>query len=105
MDTFKKSAEFRNVIRSQLNQKIIDHNYKLIYDNDALGKSDTKRWVFKLIYQGKNKIQISNSDWRDYTEYFEIYINDIEIKSLNIFDYKNLEEAFSELEKIIFSNL
>lgn len=105
MDTFKKSAEFRNSIRSQLNKRIIDHNYKLIYDNDALGKRDTKRWVFKLIYQGKNKIQISNSDWRDYTEYFEIYINDIEIKSLNIFDYKNLDEAFIELEKIIFSKL
>jgi hypothetical protein len=97
MEDFKQRAEFRNLLRSKLTEYLKNFDYNLTLDNQNQDQSISKNWVFRLQYTGKNKIEVHNDDWRDYTEYFILKVNDKEIYMLNLDNYKNLDTAFEEL--------
>lgn len=98
-----KRSDFRTLLRENLEPFFRNHSYKLSYDNqkDESGKGR----VFKLIFSGDKDIEISNNDWRDYTEYFHIYVNSQEIMTLNIdkFNRNNLEMALNVIKRAILS--
>jgi|SRR5690606_2484696 len=98
-----KRSDFRTLLKENLEPFFRNHSYKLIYDNQK-DKSD-KGQVFKLIFNGAKDIEISNKDWRDYTEYFHIYVNSQEIMILNIdkFNRNNLEMALDVIKGAILS--
>lgn len=97
MEDFEQRKEFRNLLRSKLTEYLKIFDYNLTLDNQTQDQSISKNWVFRLQYLGKKKIEIQNDDWRDYTEYFRIKVNDKEIYILNLNNYKNIDTAFEEL--------
>lgn len=105
MEDFKQRAEFRNLLRSKLTVHLKSFAYTLTLDNENLDQSISKNWVFRLQYSGKNKVEIHNDDWRDYTEYFRLKINDNEVYMLNLDNYKNLDTAFEELTSKLIDKL
>jgi hypothetical protein len=105
MKILKQNAAFRELIRIRLIPKIIDAGYKTTFDSEIVEKKEPQDYIYKQVFTGANKIEISNSDWRDFIEYFEIYINDIEITSINIMKYSSIEEAYNELNRVITQNL
>lgn len=96
-EDFKRRADFRQLLRTNLPKVLIGHGYNLSYDNQPDPKEIKKDWIFKLIYTGNKTFEISNSDWRDYTEYFHVYINGQEIFLINIDEYNDLEKAFRDI--------
>ncbi len=97
MEDFKQRAAFRNLLRNKMIEYLGVFGYILSFDNQNQDQSISKNWVFRLQYSGKKKIEIYNDDWRDYTEYFILKVNDKEIYMLNLDNYKNLDTAFEEL--------
>lgn len=95
-ENFARRKEFRQLLRKELTNFFDNHSYQLIYDNSH--EDEPSSWVFKLVFQGIHKFEISNDDWRDYTEYFNLYWNDINIRMMNIDDYPNLNQALREVE-------
>jgi hypothetical protein len=97
MEDFKHRADFRMLLRNKIPEYLGQLGYTLSFDNQNEDRSISKNWVFRLQYSGKKKIEIKNDDWRDYTEYFILTVNDEEIFMLNLNNYKNLDTAFEEL--------
>ena len=96
-EDFKKRADFRNHLRTNLSKLLQGHHYLLTYDNQPT-KENEKSWTFKLVYTGDKTVEISNKDWRDYTEYFHVYVNGQEIFLIDIDKYNDLKKAFKEIE-------
>ncbi|RZJ65846.1 MAG: hypothetical protein EOO50_12040 [Flavobacterium sp.] len=100
MTDLQKVVVFREMIRRDLPPILIECGYHKIYDN--LDDSDENaQHIFKLVFSGKNIIEISNSDWRDFVEFFDVYLDGVEVASVNILEYPNLEMAFGSLKKIL----
>ena len=78
---------------------MVSRNYSLSYDNDLLDDNDRASWVFKLVFQGPKTIEISNDDWRDYTEYFHCYLNSKLVFTININEQAGEEEAYELCRK------
>lgn len=98
MNLLQKTVFFRNLIDTELEQIFLDHNYKLIFNNNLENQDESENWVFKRIYKGKSVIEISSDDWRDYIEYFDVLVNDKKVFCVNLLDFQNLEEAFEFLK-------
>ncbi|MCA0380669.1 MAG: hypothetical protein LCH58_00795 [Bacteroidetes bacterium] len=105
MEDIKQKAEFRTLLRKKLTAFLKNYDYELSLDNQNQDQSIPKNWVFRLQYLGKTKIEIFNDDWRDYTEYFKLKINDKEIFVLNLNNYKNIEIPFEELTAKLIDNI
>lgn len=97
MEDFKKRAEFRSLLRIKLTELLNQFGYSLSFDNQNEDQSISKNWVFGLQYLGKKKIEIHNDDYRDYTEYFRLKVNDKEILILNLEKFESIETAFEEV--------
>ena len=97
MENFKQRADFRNLLRNKMTEHLGQYGYSLSFDNQNQDQGISKNWVFRLQYSGKKKIEIHNDDWRDYTEYFILKVNDKELFMLNLDNYKSIEIAFEEL--------
>ena len=100
-----KENIFREMLKQELNNRLNKYGYFKQFDNEDLKIDDEKRWVFQLRYNGKRQIEIYNQDWRDYTEYFHLKIDDMEIFKVNILDYSDLNMAFETLYKEIEKNI
>jgi hypothetical protein len=96
---------FRNLVRNRLTQILIDYGYILTFDNQLEDQKVSKNWVFKLIYSGEKSIEINNDDYRDYTEYFYVKINEKEIMTLKIDKSDNIDDAFELMKTKIINNL
>lgn len=81
------------------------YNYKLTYDNQLLSEDDQKKWVFKLVFEGPKTVEVSNDDWRDYTEYFNFYIDSKKIFTANIDNYADVNEAYEKCQNALESNM
>ena len=102
MEDFKQRADFRTLLRNKLKEYLEQFGYTLSFDNQYQDQSISENWVFRIQYSGKKKIEIHNDDWRDYTEYFILKVNDKELFTLNLDNYKSIETAYEELtEKLI----
>ncbi|MES1182014.1 MAG: hypothetical protein ABUL44_04375 [Flavobacterium sp.] len=102
MEDFKQRAEFRRLLRLKLTELLSQFGYNPSFDNQNEDQSISKNWVFRLQYVGKKKIEIHNDDYRDYTGYFRIKVNDKEIFLLNLDRCESIETAFEEIkEKLI----
>ncbi len=97
MEDFKQRAEFRSLLRIKLTELLNQFGYSLSFDNQNEDQSISKNWVFGLQYLGKKKIEIHNDDYRDYTEYFRLKVNDKEILILNLDKCESIETAFEEV--------
>ena len=96
-DTIMK---FRSHIRDEITLMLTDQGYQKTYDNESVySRSDKESWVFKLVFEGAKVIEISNRDWRDYTEYFHVYLEGKEVYILNLLDFIDPESALEELKK------
>ena len=89
-----KRKHFKEILREKLIPLMESMNYSLSFDNDLLEKDDRNSWVFKLVFQGKKKVEVSNDDWRDYTEYFNCYIDSKLIFTINIHQHQKVVEAY-----------
>lgn len=98
MEDFKKRAGFRSLLRTQLTELLRQFGYDLSFDNQNEDQSVSKNWVFRLQYLGGKKIEIHNNDWRDYTEYFFVKVNDKELFILNLDSCETIETAFEEIK-------
>ena len=101
----KKRIEFKVILREKFIPFMESHNYILIYDNNDLDEDNTRRWIFKLVFEGPNTVEVSNDDWRDYTEYFNFYINSKNIFTALIYDYIDANDAYEECKKSLSLNL
>lgn len=102
MENYKQRADFRNLLRLKLPELLSPLGFNLSFDNQNEDQSMSKNWVFRLQYVGKIPIEILNDDYRDYTEYFSIKVNDKEIYMLNLDRCESIEAAFEEVkEKLI----
>jgi hypothetical protein len=100
-----KSKEFQLILRSNLIPFLESKNYVLEFDNSKIDEKDDSRWVFKLVFNGENKIEISNDDWRDYTEYFQFYKNSKNIFTTNVENYSDLQKCYKQCEYTLSINL
>lgn len=100
-ENFKWRTDFRAILRGSLVSFMEERSYKLVFDNKDLPDSHNERWIFKLIFKGDKRVEIRNRDWRDYTEYFHLSINDTEVLTLNIDKYQDLEKAYRDVETTI----
>ena len=98
MEDFKQRAEFRILLRHKLTELLKQSGYNLSFDNQNEDQSISKNWVFRLRYLGKKKIEVHNDDYRDYTEYFRLKVNDKEIFMLNLDKCERIETAFKEVK-------
>ena len=89
-----KRKHYKEILREKLIPFMQSMNYSLSFDNDLLEKDDRNSWVFKLVFQGQKKVEISNDDWRDYTEYFNYYMDSNLIFTINILKYEDTDEAY-----------
>lgn len=80
-------------------------NYQLTYDNELLSKDDKKRWVFKLVFEGPKIVEVSNDDWRDYTEHFNFYIDSKKIFTTNIDNYGDVRDAYDKCQSSLELNI
>lgn len=105
---YKKIALFRTKIRQELVPILKEKGFSVQYDNeevlDEIGDG-YRRYIFRLEFLGKKKVEIYNNDWRDYTEYFNIDINGEQSLLLNIDKYDNLDFALREMKKNIIDSL
>ncbi|MCW7487870.1 hypothetical protein [Leptospira meyeri] len=83
---------------------LLSFGYKIIYDNNKLKLSDDRSWVFKIVFKGNDTIEIFNDDWRDYTEFFRIKINNLEQKFIRISKDSDLSEELEKLKNLISDN-
>ncbi|MEX6691061.1 hypothetical protein QTN47_26365 [Danxiaibacter flavus] len=98
MENFKQRADFRTLLRSKLTELLGKYGYDLAFDNQNQDQSISKNWICRLICLGKKRVEIHNDDWRDYTEYFIVKVDDKEIFMLNLDNYKSIEVAFEEIK-------
>ncbi len=105
MEDFKQRAEFKNLLRTKLTELLKKFSYCLSFDNQNEDQSISKNWVFRLQYLGKKKIEIHNDDYRDYTEYFRLKLNDKEILLLNLDNCESIETAFEEVKAKLIDNI
>jgi hypothetical protein len=97
-----RQREFRKYLRDYLPEYLLKFGYLLIHDNINEDQSINHNHVFRLEYLGKNKIAIYNDDYRDYTEYFKMRVNDEkEFLLLNLDKYDNILNAFEDLKTIL----
>ncbi len=94
----KKRVEFSALLREHLPAVLSSYGYKLLHDNQLEDQKDSHNWVFKLIFFGKKVFEVSNDDWRDYTEYFNVYIDGQEAFTLKTDDYATAELAFADFK-------
>ncbi|EMJ88302.1 hypothetical protein CLV96_2789 [Leptospira meyeri] len=99
-----KEIEFQKLIRKKLAKDLLSFGYKIIYDNNKLKLSDDRSWVFKIVFKGNDTIEIFNDDWRDYTEFFRIKINNLEQKFIRISKDSDLSEELEKLKNLISDN-
>ena len=90
----KKRNDFKTFLREQLIPHMESENYSLSYDNDLLDDEDRESWVFKLEFQGPKTVEVSNDDWRDYTEYFNFYVDSELIFTINVLQHADANEAY-----------
>ena len=102
-----KSHTFQSKLRTELIPYLQQKGFELIYDNQEIKSQGSEKWIFKLMFKGAEgtRIEISNSDWRDYTEYFHLYLNSTEIYDLNINNFDEVDEAYQLLIQIIETRL
>jgi hypothetical protein len=98
MSNLKNQIEFKEMLRVKLTSFLENHQYTLVYDNQNVVDDSTVKWIFRLEYSGKHKIEIFNDDWRDYTEYFNISIDKKELMLLNLEHYESTDKAFEEIK-------
>ena len=101
----KSSKDFENILREKLVPYLIRRNYKLTYDNSQLEENEKSSKVFKLIFKGENIIEVSNDDWRDYTEYFHFYLNKKLLFTANINNYSDIQDCYFRCEKTLKINV
>jgi hypothetical protein len=94
-ENWKKRTDFVARIRKDLIPLMESMGYALSFDNESLSKDDSNRWVFKLVFKGPKTIEVSNDDWRDYTEYFHFYVDSKNVFTVNIYDYDDLNKAYN----------
>lgn len=97
----EKRNAFATLVREKLEDILKEHDYKLIHDNKDEDQKNSHNWVFKLIFSGKKVIEVSNDDYRDYTEYFYVYVDGVETFVIKTDDYHNGEEAFADFKERI----
>lgn len=105
MEDLKKIAEFRRLLRTRLPALLGQFGYVLSFDNEQADQKESRNWVFRLRFSGKNQIEIHNDDWRDYTEYFRVKLNDTELRMLNLHESESIEMAFEELQTMLMNNV
>lgn len=94
----EKRVKFTTLLRENLPALLGQFGYKLIHDNKLEDQGNSHNWVFKLIFSGANVFEVSNDDWRDYTEYFTVYINGIESFVLKTDDYATADMAYADFK-------
>ncbi len=104
MELLKFIVEFRNYLRSHLEDDLFKFGYVKFFDNEILTNGD-ERNVFKLGFKGESILEVCQDDWRDYTEYFNLKINSKEVFVLNIMKYNNISEAYDSLFEEIKSKI
>jgi len=104
-EDWEKKKVFKSLLREKMIPFMLSKNYHLDYDNETLDLDNPERQIFKLVFKGAKLIEISNDDWRDYTEYFNFYINSKSIFTANVFDYKDANEAYEKCKKSLELNL
>ncbi|HVG16667.1 MAG TPA: hypothetical protein VM935_16955 [Chitinophagaceae bacterium] len=105
MEDFRKAAEFRNLLRTALTELLLQSGYQLTYDNEKTDQNKPEHYVFRLHYSGNKKIQIFNDDWRDYTEYFSVKLDEEELMILKLTEFEDVWAAFEEIKRILVPNL
>lgn len=100
-----RSIDFENILREKLVSFLEAKNYRLVYDNTQPKKNEKSSLIFKLIFNGEKIIEVSNDDWRDYTEYFNFYLNEKPLFSVNIENYSDLEVCYYGCENTLRINL
>ena len=104
-ENWDKRARFKTLLRQKLIPFMASNNYHLIFDNDLLDKDDKQSWVFKLVFEGDSNVEVSNDDWRDYTEYFNFYIDSENIFTINIDNYEDVIKAYNSCEQSLRRSL
>lgn len=100
-----KRKEFRALLRSKLVDFMASKNYQLSYDNSLLNKDEQQNLVFKLVFQGIHTIEVSNVCYRDYTQYFNFYIDSKEVFNTDIDFYDDINEAYEKCKKFLEINI
>lgn len=104
-ENWKKRTDFRRLLREKLIRFMISKNYQLISDNEPLSKDNQEGSVFKLVFEGLHTVEVSNDDWRDYTEYFNFYVNSKKIFTANIDNYHSADNAYDKCENLLEANI
>ena len=105
MDDLQKSVAFQEMIRKNLAPILESKGYRCRHNNELEDQANSHNWVFRLIFSGGKVIEISNDDWRDYIEWFNVYADGKEIMSIDIRTYPDLPTAFNEFQKKVLALL
>jgi hypothetical protein len=98
-ESAKKRAAFTALLREQLPSLLANHSYTLTYDNKEKDQQDSHNWVFRIEFTGNGILAIFNDDYRDYTEYFRVTLNDNEAFTFITDDYENAEVGFESFKQ------
>ena len=96
MNAQQHISEFKDRVRNEISEALLSSGFTLVFDNLELGNQEDK-FIFKLVFSGPRTIEISNKDWRDYTEYFHVSVNQKEVKIINLLEAASVEDAINQL--------
>jgi hypothetical protein len=99
----KKPLEvlLKEEIRNRLIKELTLRGYDIVFDNDKLGPHIRASRIFKIILNGKDTIEISNKDWRDYVEYIHIYKDSKKILSIDTKQYQDVAKPYNLIMKVL----
>ncbi|GAB5556827.1 MAG: hypothetical protein SchgKO_10400 [Schleiferiaceae bacterium] len=98
-------TDFVERIRKDLIPLMESMGYALTFDNKSLSKSDRNRMIFKLVFEGPHRVEISNDDWKDYTEHFNFYVDSMKIFTACVIDYETADKAYFLCQRSLVRNL
>ncbi len=94
-----KEVAFREFLCNEFSDQLYSLGYKRTFYNMDLPYGDERKYIFKLVFSGPRKIEISSPDWRDYTEIFRVIIRNKEFTFINVNDYKTVSEAINDFKR------
>tara|TARA_Y100001949_G_scaffold151701_1_gene137628 strand:+ start:132 stop:455 length:324 start_codon:yes stop_codon:yes gene_type:complete len=94
-----KEVAFREFLCNEFSDQLNSLGYQRTFYNMDLPASDDRKYIFKVVFTGPRKIEISSPDWRDYTEIFKVVIRNRELTHINVNDYETVSDAISDFKR------
>ncbi len=95
------AEQFYTNIKSELIRLLNSYEFIFERDNEYYPSYSSKSWITKAEFYNRSdnvKITFGNSDYRDYTEYFRLMYDKIELLILDIKNTNNIDEIILKIE-------